>query len=80
MTRSPQPAPEKEQPRQIALPWLGMSGGFLLEEELPAELELTRIVSAGYLPEVAVVASAVHLVELRMVEGVEGFRPELQVE
>jgi hypothetical protein len=48
---------------------------FQLEEELRAELELTRIVSAGYLSEVAVVGSTVHLVELRMVEGVEGLRP-----
>jgi hypothetical protein len=48
-----------------------------LEEKLKTELQHTGISSVGHLPEVAIVASAIHLVELRMVEGVERFCAEL---
>jgi hypothetical protein len=51
-----------------------------LEEKFGTELQHTGILGAGHLPEVAIVAAAIHRVELSVVEGVEGLCTELQME
>src|SRR3569833_3228002 len=51
----------------------------LLEDELAAELQFTRIVGAGYLSEVAIGKARIDTVDLRVVEGVEGFNTKLKM-
>ena len=53
---------------------------FHLEDKFAAELQHTWILGAGHLPEVAIVASAIHRVELSVVEGVERLCTELQMD
>jgi hypothetical protein len=50
-----------------------------LEEKFGAELQHTGIGCTSYLPEVAIVATAIHLVELGVVEGIKRLYAELQM-
>ncbi len=51
---------------------------WLLEDQFDSELERARIVCARDLSEVAICETAIHRVELGVVEAVVALRPELQ--
>ncbi len=50
------------------------------ENELQSHLDLTRYIDLALdIPETTLIESGRDVAELRMVEGIEGFRPELQL-
>jgi hypothetical protein len=69
----------KKKAQRPKLPPVSVHAGWQLEEELPDELHHARIARARDLSELRVRIACVDVVELRVIEGIEGCETDFEV-